>query len=306
MKRVKIVKTLKREGRFVSMLPKESWGNGTISASAMVEQSGKSVLSDKRLGFTLIELMISAALMSLILVSAYACLRAAFASQKLIEPRVEVLQGARVALALITADLRSACPLSKDFDFLGTRRSSGDMDSDSLDFATHNYTPARAGEGDFCEESVFLDKDPKSGQLGLWRRRNPRISMDPLSGGSREQLVRGVRGLRFEYSDGLDWYESWGDTDRKAKQEFSLREHSNLSGMPEAVRITLLLDPNPRQKVVEGQEGSTNEPPLVFRTVARLNLADANQTGPSSGATTNAAPDTGTQPSQSAAPGIVQ
>jgi type II secretion system protein J len=259
----------------------------------------------KHAGFTLIELMISAALMSLILVSAYLCLHAALASQKMVEPRLEVLQGARVALALITADLRCSCPLSKDFDFLGTRHSSGDVDSDSIDFATHNYTPARTREGDFCEVSVFLDKDPRSGQLSLWRRRNPRISTDPLSGGRREELVKAVRGLRFEYYDGLDWYDSWGDTDRQAKQTFSLRQRSNLSGLPEAVRITLLLDPNPHQRSAEVQDASTNAPPLVFRTVARLNLADSDLTGPSSGTSTNAVPGTSTPGSPAGLPGVI-
>src|SRR5215471_2325606 len=218
----------------------------------------------QELGFTLIELVISAGLMSLILVSAYLCLHAALSSQKLIEPRLEVLQSARVALALITTDLRCACPLSKDSDFLGTHRMLGDAEADSLDFATHNYTPRRLHEGDFCEVSVFLDKNPRSGQLSLWRRRNPRISMDPLSGGSREELAKGVRGLRFEFSDGVDWYESWGDT--KGKEQFSLRYHPNLSGMPEAVRITLWLNPGPQRKPVEGEDSATNEPPLVFQT----------------------------------------
>jgi hypothetical protein len=244
--------------------------------------------------------------MSLILVSAYLCLHAALSTQKLLEPRLEVVQGARVALALMTADLRCACPLSKDYDFLGTHRVLGNTESDSLDFASHNYTPRRANEGDFCAISFFLDKNPSSGQFSLWRRRNPRISTDPLSGGSREELVKGVMGLRFEYSDGLDWYESWGDTDLRGKQQFSLRSHPNLSGMPEAVRITLLMNPNPRKKPIEGQDVSTNEAPLVFRTVARLNLADSNQTGPSSGVSTNAVPGTDTQSQPQPQPGGFQ
>ena len=62
--------------------------------------------------FTLIEVAISASLMAIILVSSYACLNAALSSQKLIEPRLEVIQNARVALSLMAADLRSACTLS--------------------------------------------------------------------------------------------------------------------------------------------------------------------------------------------------
>src|ERR1035441_1522975 len=65
-------------------------------------------------GFTLIELTISAAVASIILAASYLCLSAGMASQKLVEPRTEVLQNARVALAMMSADLRSACSLSLD------------------------------------------------------------------------------------------------------------------------------------------------------------------------------------------------
>src|SRR5712692_6099094 len=76
----------------------------------------------RRLGFTLIELVISSALMTLILASAYLCLSSGLSSQKLIESRAEIAQSARVALARLTADLRGACPLSKDIAFLGMQR----------------------------------------------------------------------------------------------------------------------------------------------------------------------------------------
>jgi hypothetical protein len=233
--------------------------------------------------------------MSLVLVSAYLCMHAALASQKLIEPRMEVLQTARVAMALLAADLRCACPLSQDYEFLGTHRMQGDVEADSLDFATHNYTPRGHGEGDFCAVSVFLDKDPRSGQLSLYRRRNPHITLDPLSGGSREQIAKGVRGLKFEFSDGYDWYDGWGDPDLRGKRQFSMRSQPNLSGLPEAVRITLWLSPNRRATLTEEQGGTNNEPPLVFQTVTRLNLADSGETPPSAGSSTNGAPESSTQ-----------
>ena len=97
-------------------------------------------------GFTLIELVISGSLMALILVSGYLCLSAALSSQKLIEPRVEILQNARVAMNLMAADLRAACPLDKQFDLLGMSRKLGEMEADNLDFATHNYTPRHPNE----------------------------------------------------------------------------------------------------------------------------------------------------------------
>lgn len=232
-----------------------------------------------RAGFTLIEVMISSALMGLILVSAYLCLGAGFAAQKMIEPRTEIIQNARVALDLMSADLRAACPLSDTDDFLGMTRTVGDVQADNLDFGTHNYTPRRPHEGDFCQESLYLDKDPESGQFYLWRRRNPTIALDALTGGMKEELARGVVGLKFEYFDGLDWYASWGEVDPKKRGQPSARDAGNLTGLPEAVRITLLMDSNPKKKQSANPTGTTEamkpEPPFVFQTVVRLNLAEA-------------------------------
>jgi prepilin-type N-terminal cleavage/methylation domain-containing protein len=241
-------------------------------------------------GFTLIEVMISSALMALILVSAYLCLGAGFSAQKIIEPRAEIIQNARVALALMSADLRAACPLSKTDDFLGMTRTVGDIEADNVDFATHNYTPRRAHEGDFCQESFYLDKDLQTGQFSLWRRRNPTIALDALTGGSREEIARGVAGLKLEYYDGDDWYDSWGEIKERGKQQNSKSDQTNLSGLPEAVRITLLMDSHPKKKNPDAGEEKL-EPPFVFQTVVRLNLAGATQDD-SSSAGDNSSPNT--------------
>ncbi len=240
-------------------------------------------------GFTLIELTISAAIASIVLVASYLCLSAGVASQKLIEPRTEILQNARVALAMMSADLRSACSLSPDFDFVGEQRTIGEMEADNLDFATHYYTPARPGEGDYCQVSYFVDKSRGSERFSLWRRRNPHIAPDPLSGGKREEIVRGLRGLTLEYFDGLDWYETWGDASIKKKVKYTTAPAPNLSGFPEAVRITLLLDSDsektPGKNTENGAENGIGkkEPPLAFQTVVRLELADVSAGGSDTG-----------------------
>jgi type II secretory pathway component PulJ len=252
--------------------------------------------------FTLVELIISAGVMSLILAAAYACFSSGVASQKLVESRAEVVQTARVAMALMTADLRSACPLSPDVPFLGMNRMLGEVEADNLDFATHHYTPRRAGEGDFCETSYFLDRDPASAQYSLWRRRNPAISPDPLSGGKREEIARGVRGLRFEYFDGFDWYDEWGDVEGRGKAQLSGRLQPNRAGMPEAVRVTLWLDANPRPlrssvpPALPSEATSGAEAPLVFQTVARLNLAGLSLPGVSEGSAGEGASGSSAQP----------
>ncbi|MGE3309346.1 MAG: prepilin-type N-terminal cleavage/methylation domain-containing protein [Limisphaerales bacterium] len=242
-------------------------------------------------GFTLIELTIGAALMALILASAYACLNSGLVTRRLLEPRWDALQTARVTLALMTADLRAACPLSNEADFIGMDRTAGDVEADNVDFGTLNHSPAGPAEGDFCQTSYYVDQELKTGDWILWRRRNPGIGLDPYTGGSREEIARGVRQLKLEYYDGFDWFDTWGDPDGTGKQDTSLTFQSNLSGMPEAVRITLALaSGEARESGVAGEgadglgaggtEGGVGggreaEPPLVFQTVVRLNVPRA-------------------------------
>jgi prepilin-type N-terminal cleavage/methylation domain-containing protein len=249
--------------------------------------------SRRAAGFTLIELVISVAVGAMILTGAYLCLSAGLSSQKMIDPRVDVLQSARVTLAMMTADLRAACPLDKEYAFLGMHRSLGVADADNLDFATHNYTPRREREADFCEVSYFVQQDPVSGRLNLWRRRNPTLALDPLSGGHREEIAQGLQGVRFEYTDGYDWYDAWGETNSEKKTGLIAQEASNLDGMPEAVRITLSFAASPPSApAAEGAEKAP-EPPLVFQAVVRLELADSlpTDTGDNSSGMTNGPPD---------------
>jgi type II secretion system protein J len=247
------------------------------------------IVRQRSSGFTLVEIVISVSLMALILVSAWLCLSSGLASQKVIESRTDAVQSARIALARMTADLRAACPLSKEIEFLGMHRMLDDAEADNLDFATHNYAPRRAREGDFCQVSYFVAKDNDSGKLTLWRRRNPTIGLDPLAGGSREEIAQGLRRLKFEYYDGFDWYDDWGDITGGAKTETSRREHPNLFGLPEAVRITLWLQPETRSASPSlTANADTNEPPVVVQTIVRLDLAAAPQQNTASSSSGNA------------------
>jgi type II secretory pathway component PulJ len=252
-----------------------------------------SLIGRANAAFTLIELVISAAVGAMILTAAALCLNASVASQKMIDPRVDTMQCARVALALMSADLRAACPLDKQYAFLGDHRVIASNDADNIDFATHNYTPRRPREADYCETSYYVDKSATNGQFGLWRRRNPTLAVDPVSGGTREEIAPGVAGLRMEYFDGLDWYDTWGDITGH-KQAASDIQKPNLDGMPQAVRITLSFDANGAPK--SGDEATaaattaTNEPPMVFQTVVYLELAAISTSAESTtgaGAATN-------------------
>lgn len=227
-------------------------------------------------GFTLVELVVSVALMSIILVSAYLCLSSAVATRKIVDERAEILQNGRVALSLMTGDLRGAWPLSKDIQLVGMQRKVGQMEADNLDFGTHNHTPQNLREGDFCEVSYFVDKVKDASSYSLMRRRDASPDDKPLEGGARERIASGVKSLKFEYFDGYKWYAEWGDPQGKAKNQSEVVRKANTYGMPEAVRITLALEGVRKKKKSEDNREENPEPPIIFETVVRLELAGAS------------------------------
>lgn len=226
-------------------------------------------------GFTLIELMISVALMAIVIGSAYACLSAGVNGKRVIEARAEGMQSARVALNMIATDLRSTIPMAGNVEFVGMRRIVGEIDADNLDFSTRNYNPKRLREPDYCEISYFLTRDPESDSFILVRRRDPTPDPEPMEGGLQEEIARGVRGLRFEFYDGFEWFEEWGDPEGKTKG--MTLPPSNSYGLPEAVRITIVFDPEtrPRRDTTADETKLEDEAksPMTFQTMARLDLA---------------------------------
>ena len=241
----------------------------------------------------MIELIISAAVGSLILTSGYLCLRAGLAGQDAIDARADAIQNARVALDLMTADLRAATPLSKDFDFLGMRRKIGDADACNLDFATHNYSPQAPREGDICEISYFLAPNEETGTLSLWRRRDPTPDPEPLRGGTREEIAQNVAALRFLYYDGWEWFENWGDAEGDYAETDTALLANNLYGMPEAVRIgiDLIAEDGTKENDADDDEKESEKATLTFETTVRLDLAPISFTSGRSGNNSSTAGD---------------
>jgi len=229
-----------------------------------------------RSGMTLVELVVGSTVMVGIISSAYLCLVSGTKGQRIVERRMNILQNARVALDIMSRDLRAACILSKDYPFIGLDREVKGMKAANLDFATHHYNPVREGESDFCEVSYFLDRNPRTGGWSLFRRRDPTPDEDPLAGGFREEIAVGVRGFRVEYHDGLFWVDHWGSSlESRGAYSNDPTSVSFRTELPEAVRISLALSTGEEARPAgsEAEPAHTRPPPLLFSTVVRLHLA---------------------------------
>jgi hypothetical protein len=235
--------------------------------------------------------MLSGALMAVVLAAATLCLQAGLRTQRWIDPRVDALQGARVALALISSDLRAAAPLAPDNEWVGLNRETGGRRFDQLHLGTLNHTPRQPGHGNFCQVGYFIEPDPETGVPTLWRRRHPGLSLKPFEGGTREALVGGVRRFELAYYDGFEWFDTWGDPRERARAATSNRTAYNVTGMPRAVRIRLWLHPGRpssppaiQTPIPAASDPSTDntssgaiapndpeeDPPLRFQTVVQI------------------------------------
>ncbi|HEX5397918.1 MAG TPA: hypothetical protein VFY06_02595, partial [Verrucomicrobiae bacterium] len=92
-------------------------------------------------------------------------------------------------------------------------------------------------------------------------------------------------------------YENWGNTNSAGQQTAKLGAQTgaqdlNSQGLPEAVRITLMLDSNPKPQSALRGNALSNGPPMVFQTVVRLELADRSQPAASGGNSTQSTPAT--------------
>lgn len=265
-------------------------------------------IASRSSGFTLIELMIGVSIMAGIVASAYLSLQAAYRTRATVEVRSDIVQQARVVLDILAQDLRHAAPPTEEFLFVGMVREQGDEAFGNLDFVSHHWKPLLEGEGDRCEISLFVDRDPETEQWLLIRRRDPSPDLEPFEGGTREVIARGLRGFRLEYYDGYEWVESWGEEDDEGNRvgyptrpdpttsssdeensgdanadgaidpespedEFPSGPVYGRSGLPEAVRVVIAFDPPGVDREKLSSEELSETRPLVFEAIVRLELA---------------------------------
>lgn len=235
--------------------------------------------------FTLIELLISVSLMTGILMASYVCLQAALSARATVEDRSDAIQSARVIMDRLRSDLGAADRLSEEHGILGLNRDLEGIEADNIDFVTRHHVPKRPFEADYCEVSYFVAKNPETDRFVLLRRRDPLPDDKPLEGGQSEALIDHILGLKFEYYDGWDWFDDWGDAETPEQttesEKASLIASAGRTGFPEAVRITLLIPDNDRapvpiKKPTESGMPQTIPGAIAFQTIVHLNLAHAD------------------------------
>jgi general secretion pathway protein J len=210
-------------------------------------------------GMTLLEVMVSIAILAMIAILIYGAFDSLSRGKKGEALRADRARQGRQALARITRDVQAAfLSLHQPINLaLNTRVTHFIAQSgspyDRIDFASfaHRRTEAEAKESDQCEVGYFVVPDPdKEGKYDLVRREQTPIDMEPKRGGTVNVVAEDVELFDVKLLDPLTglWTETW-DTSQALMQPGRL---------PLAVKVNLVL------------KGVPNGTPNTFTTKAML------------------------------------
>lgn len=170
-------------------------------------------------GITLVELMISMAVLGLMMVLAWTTINSAANARTDFEAIEDRNSEVRVAMARVVHDLESAYLSHNENELLDNRRTMMKGKDDELTFSTFSHSPmwSDANESDQTIVKYYVDTDRRDqGQRSLFRREQRRPSNERLDSepGDIDVLLRGVESLEIEYWDwnDNDWQSSWDST----------------------------------------------------------------------------------------------
>ncbi len=172
---------------------------------------------DLRSGFSLVELLLTLALLGLAAAAGYSALRTAAVRLDGIIDRAVHESDEAVAAAIIARDIRSACLSGDDGRtyFSGHARGA----EPQLDFTRAAVDP------NIMEVEYAAKKNSQTGRLEIWRRTNTAETGEPLLGD--------VEAFELRYFDGNAWQPSWGWDD-----EYN-RRLQGIRGLPAAVAVQI-------------------------------------------------------------------
>jgi prepilin-type N-terminal cleavage/methylation domain-containing protein len=189
-------------------------------------------------GFTLMELMISLAILALIMIILYGSFHAVAASRLHAEVRLESDEESRTLMWMLSRELRGAVftPLIPSHVLLvGQASKQAGMPLDSITFSTLDPGHRRALNGFNAEEVLTYSAVPnpqhrgwfrwtRSQQSGLIQTANPPAPTPPTV------LANNLLSIHFRYYNGFQWLESWDSTSSPAGQ-----------ALPQAISIELMM-----------------------------------------------------------------
>lgn len=220
-------------------------------------------LRHHRQGLTLVEVIVSIAILLVMSVSVAAVLGSGIELRTILQDRDEATRAARVALSKIRRQLQLAYLTDQTtaINYYQTVFVGIDGGTDTLFFATRGHERLYRDTRESDQAEVTLWAEPaRNGSRGytLYHRESQRVDEEPGLGGVVYPLAHNVRSFEFRYLDSVtdEWVEEW-DT----------RSVDYANRLPRAVQVGLVLigkDPADPERTVD----------LPFFTTVLLQYAD--------------------------------
>ena len=166
-----------------------------------------------RRAFTLLEMLLAMALMSMLAGSLYASLRVGFRARRAISRAIEPVRKLEFAIELLRQDIESALPpvgiLAGEFLGLDDEDGSGrDADALLLHSTAHTPGPTETRSGVRRVEIALATLEDEPG-LALVRRITTNLLAPETVEPPNEVLCRDVLAFNLRYFDGSDWLDTW-------------------------------------------------------------------------------------------------
>ncbi|MCX8023530.1 MAG: prepilin-type N-terminal cleavage/methylation domain-containing protein [Syntrophorhabdaceae bacterium] len=178
----------------------------------------------KNRGFTLLEVIISIAISSLLLLTLYFTFFSINRSIDSATEGQEALETGRVLMELIKQDLRGISPNPKH-RFIGKIPNKEEKEPDSrIDFVTTSYMGSNPFGMSEVGYFIYVTDDNKK---ILVRRESKEVKDNPDEGGQNFELSRIVKSFKVSFYNGTEWLEEW--------------DSRTQGRLPNQVRITIIV-----------------------------------------------------------------
>lgn len=166
-------------------------------------------------GFTLLEILITLAIMGAVFAMIGSILVAVLDTHHRVERAVLPNKLGPSILALMTRDLQGVYAYDLEEAFVGRDDGVGEAQQDSLDFVTtRSGAPDEEGRRSLFTEVgyVLQEREGRAGFFTLFRRESSGMDETPLSGGGYTPVYSNVVSLDLKYlphGDEEDWLDQW-------------------------------------------------------------------------------------------------
>lgn len=224
-------------------------------------------------GFTLLELIVSLALMNVIAVALYSSMYAGFKAKRASHTALRPFQSVSPTFEFIRQDLASAVQPNGILAGVFTGEDNPgieDRDTDTLSFCTAGYLPADDEvSSNIIRVEYELDTDSERNEIVLKRLITRNLLSPSETDPDEEILCRDIAGMDIAYYDGTDWQDSWDSSEQDGQ-------------LPGGVKVTLtFFDEDNSDGIDDGLRSFTR----IFRLMASPEESDeTTEAGQANGA----------------------